>query len=85
MPASTCFLTTSATASRTRLPSAAGSTGTPSSFAYMVRMRSSGRGREPVCVVRKRSVLRCMFLSSPAKTYRTARAEDTSPTRAPYG
>ena len=39
---------------------AAGSTGTPSSLAYIMRMRSSGRGRLPVWVVRKRSVLRCM-------------------------
>ena len=36
------------------------STGTPSSFAYIMRIRSSGRGRLPVWVVRKRSVLRFM-------------------------
>ena len=42
--------------------SAAGSTGTPSSFAYIARMRSSGRGRLPVCVVRNRSVLRFIAL-----------------------
>jgi predicted naringenin-chalcone synthase len=39
--------------------SAAGSTGTPTSFAYIMRIRSSGRGRLPVWVVRKRSRLRC--------------------------
>src|SRR5206468_11858288 len=49
---------TSATAARMRAWTAAGSTGTPSSLAYMVRMRSAGRGRLPVCVVRNRSVLR---------------------------
>jgi ABC-type taurine transport system ATPase subunit len=38
--------------------SAAWSTGTPSSLANIIRTRSSGRGRLPVCVVRKRSVLR---------------------------
>src|ERR1700754_3791718 len=41
-----------------RAASAGRSTGTPSSLAYMMRTRSSGRGRLPVCVVRKRSVLR---------------------------
>src|SRR5262245_46416977 len=41
-----------------RAARAAGSTGTPSSLANIVRMRSSGRGRLPVCVVRNRSVLR---------------------------
>src|SRR5215813_1961193 len=58
MPASTCFPTTSATAARTRTASATGSTGTPSSLANIMRMRSAGRGRLPVWVVRKRSVLR---------------------------
>src|SRR5262249_49319706 len=51
---------TSSTAEAMRAASAAGSTGTPSSLAYIVRTRSSGRGRLPVCVVRKRSVLRFM-------------------------
>ena len=60
MPAATCFCTTSATAARTLAASAARSTGTPSSLAYIVRTRSSGRGRLPVWVVRKRSVLRFM-------------------------
>src|SRR5262245_61979473 len=63
MPASSCLCTTSATAPRTRLPKAAASTGTPSSLAYIMRIRSSGRGRLPVWVVRKRSVLR--FMDSP--------------------
>ena len=45
--------------------SAAGSTGTPSSFANIMRIRSSGRGRLPVWVVRKRSVLRFMAVVSP--------------------
>src|SRR6185436_21004962 len=62
-PASACFLTTSATAERTRAARAAGSTGTPSSLAYIIRIRSSGRGRLPVCVVRKRWVLRFMALA----------------------
>ena len=39
-------------------PRAAPSTGTPSSRANIMRMRSSGRGRLPVWVVRKRAVLR---------------------------
>ncbi len=63
MPAAACFPTTSATAERTRAPSAAGSTGTPSSLAYIVRIRSSGRGRLPVWVVRNRSVLPRMIIS----------------------
>src|SRR6202048_83078 len=58
MPASTCFSTTAATAERMRDLSAAASTGTPSSLANIARTRSSGRGRLPVWVVRKRSVLR---------------------------
>src|SRR5689334_16423402 len=62
MPAFACFCTTSATADRTRAASAGGSTGIPSSFAYMILMRSSGRGRLPVCVVRNRSVLWTMRL-----------------------
>src|SRR5688572_21377417 len=41
-----------------RAARAAGSTGTPSSLANIVRMRSSGRGRLPVCVVRTRALLR---------------------------
>src|SRR5882724_6369127 len=59
MPASTCRPTTSATAASMRAARAAPSTGTPSSFANMLLVRSSGRGRLPVCVVRMRSVLRC--------------------------
>src|ERR1700732_1094843 len=58
MPASPCFPTTAATAERMRDLSAAASTGTPSSLANIARTRSSGRGRLPVWVVRKRSVLR---------------------------
>src|SRR5882762_1971996 len=64
-PASTCLRTVSATAERTRPPRAAGSTGTPSSLANIIRIRSGGRGRLPVCVVRKRSVLRCIVTSRP--------------------
>src|SRR5262245_4722688 len=60
MPASTCFSTTAATAERICALSAAISTGTPSSLANIVRTRSSGRGRLPVCVVTKRSELRFM-------------------------
>ena len=56
-----------ATAERMRSASACGSTGTPSSLAYIMRMRSSGRGRLPVCVIRKRSWLRCMVCFSPAR------------------
>ena len=59
------YIPTVATAARTRESSAARSTGTPSSLAYIIRMRSSGRGRLPVCVVRKRSVLRRIVLPSP--------------------
>src|SRR5512132_849110 len=59
-PASACLRTTSATASAIRRSSASAATGTPSSRAYMMRTRSSGRGRLPVCVVRNRSVLRFM-------------------------
>src|ERR1700736_2839127 len=58
MPASTCFPTTAATAERIRDLSAAASTGTPSSLANIACTRSSARGRLPVWVVRKRSVLR---------------------------
>src|SRR6476620_1356225 len=58
IPASACLRTTSATASAMRRSSASPSIGTPSSRAYMMRTRSSGRGRLPVCVVRNRSVLR---------------------------
>src|SRR5712691_9009889 len=64
MPAAACRRTTSATAARTWPASEAGSTGTPSSLANIVRMRSSGRGRLPVWVVRKRSVLRLTPLGS---------------------
>src|SRR4030095_2472865 len=68
IPASACLRTTSSTASATRCASAAASTGTPSSLAYIIRMRSSGRGRLPVCVVRKRSVLRLITHSSTPDT-----------------
>src|SRR5438874_4545454 len=54
MPASVCLLTISATAERMRTSSAVRSTGTPSSLANIARIRSSGRGRLPVWVVRKR-------------------------------
>src|SRR4029453_7052588 len=64
MPASVCLRTTSATALRTRSASAGPSTGTPSSRANIMRIRSAGRGRLPVCVVRMRSTLR--FISDSA-------------------
>src|SRR6266852_6136802 len=57
-PISACLRTTSVTAERIPAARAAGSTGTPSSFANIVRVSSSGRGRLPVWVVRMRSVLR---------------------------
>src|SRR5271157_5991938 len=56
-PALRCFATTSPTALRMRSAKAARSTGLPSSLAYIIWMRSSGRGRLPVWVVRKRSTL----------------------------
>src|SRR5450432_413578 len=59
-PAAACLWTTSSTAAATRSESAPASTGTPSSLAYIIRIRSSGRGRLPVCVVRNLSVLRSM-------------------------
>src|SRR5216683_82044 len=58
MPASVCLRTTSATAVRMRAASAGPSTGTPSSRANIMRIRSAGRGRLPVWVVRTRSTLR---------------------------
>src|ERR1044072_9476640 len=82
MPASACFLTMSTTAQHTRSPSACGSTGTPLSLAYLIWMRSSGRGRLPVCVVRKRSVERgTMRPPAPvsrlfARGYKTRREQD---------
>jgi len=51
-------MTRQMSAERTRRASACASTGTPLSLAYIIWIRSSGRGRLPVCVVRKRSVLR---------------------------
>src|SRR3984893_730432 len=59
-PISACPRTTVATAERIPAARAAPSTGTPSSFANIVRVSSSGRGRLPVWVVRIRSVLRCI-------------------------
>src|SRR5512146_2942891 len=56
-PQSTCFCTTSATASRTRAWKAASSPELPCSRARIISMRSAGRGRLPVWVVRIRSVL----------------------------
>src|SRR5262245_49621073 len=45
-----------------RAPRAAPSTGTPSSFANIMRIRSAGRGRLPVCVVRNPSILRMAII-----------------------
>jgi hypothetical protein len=82
MPASACFLTTSATAARTRAANAARSIGTPSSLAYIMRMRSSGRGKLPVWVVKKRSALRTIVASAqrgPAPRVRYRRALQATP------
>src|SRR2546425_2332770 len=80
IPASACLPTTSATADRMRAARAAGSTGTPSSLATIIRIRSSGRGRLPVCVVRKRSVLRRMvFAALSERRARELAAEDDQP------
>ena len=68
MPASSCLPTTSATAPRMRSARAARSTGIPSSLANIIRIKSSGLGRLPVCVVRKRSRLRFIGSTS-AKWY----------------
>src|SRR5881396_721571 len=54
IPAFVCRATTSSTARHTRSSKAALSTGTPSSRAHIIAIRSSGRGRLPTCVVRKR-------------------------------
>src|SRR5437660_1979402 len=54
-----------------RAPRAVALTGTPSSFAYIMRIRSAGRGRLPVCVVRKPSVLRGVVIAP--RSYHTRR------------
>src|SRR6185503_16721667 len=77
MPASACCFTISATAARTRAASPALSTGTPSSLAYIMRIRSGGRGRLPVCVVRKRSLLRIMLFPLPTCDGTSLPADDT--------
>src|SRR4030095_11196265 len=59
-PASRWARTTSATAWRTRASKAAGSGRVPVSSVSRSTVRSSGRGRLPVCVVRMRSVLAFM-------------------------
>src|SRR3954464_11385590 len=65
MPASTCCRTTSLTPARTSSARVASSYGCPIVFAFMPRMISRVRTRLPLCVVRMRSVLRCMlFLAS---------------------
>src|SRR5215470_14441799 len=63
-----------------RAPSAVASTGTPSSFAYIMRIRSAGRGRLPVCVVRKPSVLRNAVIAR--RCYHTRRGRLGLPGRA---
>src|SRR2546421_6006031 len=91
-PASICLRTISSTADRTRAASAAGSTGTPSSRANIIWIRSAGRGRLPVCVVRNRSLLRFMRNADRASVGLHARdrehevqraAELVQPARAP--
>src|SRR5437867_4360406 len=57
IPAFVCRATTSSTARHTRSSKAALSTGTPSSRAHIIAIRSSGRGRLPTCVVRKRPIV----------------------------
>jgi hypothetical protein len=66
---------TLATASRICVANSARSTARPSSLAYMMRTKSSGRGRLPACVVRKRLMLVSWTLSllSAAKTSRSRR------------
>src|SRR5256886_2413088 len=58
MPERACLSTHSATAVRTRSAKALGSGGFPASRARSMSLRSGGRGRLPVWVVRMRSVLR---------------------------
>src|SRR5690606_20825675 len=57
MPTSTCFLTTSATASAITLPGSGGS-GPSFSRANSTSVTACERGRLPTCVVRMRSLLR---------------------------
>src|SRR5688572_19557969 len=56
-PQASCFLITSATASRTRLVNATSSTGWPLIRAVCICFRSGGCGNAPAWVVRIRSVL----------------------------
>src|SRR5215475_2246283 len=63
MPASSCCRTMSPTARRTRASNASGSGMRPESSASRVVVRSTARGRLPVCVVRMRSVLRFIVVS----------------------
>src|SRR5437773_4975717 len=58
MPERACLSTHSATAVRTRSAKTLGSGGFPASRARSISLRSGGRGRLPVWVVRMRSVLR---------------------------
>src|SRR5215211_1241582 len=62
-PTSTCFLTMSATAVRARAAKASASTGSPASRFWIMSIRSGGRGRLPVWVVKIRSLLRCIVPS----------------------
>src|SRR5213595_2675317 len=57
IPAFLCRATTSSTARHTRSSIAVTSTGIPSSRAHIIAIRSSGRGRLPTCVVRKRPLV----------------------------
>src|SRR6056297_345355 len=66
MPAAAWRSTISCTALATRSASAASSTGMPSPFAHMMRIRSSGRGRLPVWVVSMRSAP-VLIVSSPSR------------------
>src|SRR6266536_377092 len=74
-PTSTCFLTMSATAIRTRAAKASASTGSPAARFWIMSSRSGGRGRLPVWVVKIRSSLRFIVpsLSRSARS-RSARA-----------
>src|SRR5215467_5885199 len=65
MPASACFLTTSAIALLTRLAYSSASNGAPCSFARINASRSGGRGKLPTCVVSIRCVL--VFVDRPRR------------------
>src|SRR6266516_1772862 len=78
-PASTCLRTTSPTALRTPASKAWGSGAVPASIASRVAVRSQGRGRLPVWVVRMRSVLRFMAVSPSLRPDAVLRSADAGP------